>query len=767
MIIIERNANADRIERYYASRATSMDFILSVVITLMIASLLVVFVLNRVKRTTRLDELLKDLLWRQPSTVAFSLGYDRARGLYKNATISSEGGVTVRYDANPIARDGSFIVLKEHGTIRPNDDNNGYRMSGMDTVHMLCPPGYEGLDCRLKPLCEPGDAGKNKPLTYTQFNGLGLYRNDFRASTVTGRRKRDARGESVHPRIRVHCLANGEYELQTCPDGKLLDAELRCQPYDICSDRMNGFRHVYPTSTTAEPLRENEYYVCDRNRSVRRKCSDGTVYSAALNNCVVRSVCYGRGNDTLLVDEYNYIQCSADTGRKIHCEFGVSKNAEDGRLSCRLGQHCTPRIISMETDMLRYDYGEIGCDLNGESTERFCDNRYKQSPHMIIFDWVEYVKAEPYKDWPKEVLQDSKCTRPTDSIVKDQTFIVNLRYTDLMPREYPYAVKGLNFYCSQDEFRLNYTHNAVYPRLPTGRYIQAAKPCHKTGDLLTLWQLPWRNYEPVTLGPRPKKPVALVNVGYDLAALAECRERLWPVKRASDGMYCFARIRDERTADGRFVYVIEQCEDTELPVGFDEPTSESFVTPEEGNRLLRLRGYGQPPSLEVAMQNVWYTLATGEYDIVRSRHELLQGDAAGDKAAETTSSFKIAKRTELECPPVVRPTEKNRTFGIMWTHLDSKWQNATANLQVSRLGIKSGQKTYAPGFFALKIVSKGNATYVTFRDLKLAISSSLSVSYQTDVVTVADDDNEEEKKLTATYELTKSTDSANYQDQKL
>nr|WOJ45368.1 vp91 [Apis mellifera nudivirus] len=679
-----------------------MDFTLSVFIVLMIICVLGVFVFNQVKRTKRLDLLLRDLLLRQPNTVAFSLGYDTTRGQYKNATIGKEGTVAIRYDNYPVAHDGQFIILKEHGNIVPA--SNGYHMTGMDTVRMLCPQGYEGIDCHLKPLCEPTDKGKNKPLTYTQFNGLGLYRNNFQTNVRT---KRDVTEETTHPRIRIHCLSNGKYELQTCPDGKLLDNQLNCQPYDICIDRLTGFKHIYPTSNNENPLLETEYYVCENNHSVRRECSEGTVFSSATKNCVIRSICYGRGSDTISIDDHNYIQCSGDTGQKIHCEMGVIQH--EGRHKCRIDV-CKPRTFNVTTNQLHYDYGEVQCDINDEAVEKFCDTNTVASPYSMRLTWAQSENVDPYENWPKEVLKNHKCQPPNpDDIIVDSSHIVDIRWTQLMPTAYPFDLKTGQYVCTKptNKYRVDYENSRISPELPSSQfYVEVARPCH--ADILPIWHLPWRNFEPALKLP-PNKLTAVVGIGYDFAALQACSDRLWPVKRKSDNVYCFARIRENNK---NMSYIVEECEDTNLPIGFSEPDKEGGLSTDQYS-LLNLTGYGQPKTLDEATQNVWYTLATGKYDIVTSRNE--QAD-----------TFKIVKRTEIMCPSSI-DMNKDASFGIMWSHLDSSIQSFNnGKLSISRTGWTFNNTTNAPpGFFTTTISPR----VLTYRDKSFTLTASITINY--------------------------------------
>lgn len=706
-----------------------MDIILISLLVFMIISLLILYLLNRVRRTKDLNSLLKDLLSRQPSTIAFSLGYDRERGKYKNATITNEGGVKIRYDANPIAHDGSFIILKEHGVVQPDKQTkNGYRISGMDLVHIKCPDGYEGFECKLKPLCSGADVGKYKPLTYTQFNGLGLYSNTFRAKAISTRRKRRDASEQTHPRIRVHCLNDGKYELQTCPDNELLNHDLKCVPYDICTDRIDGFKHNYKISANQADLSDDQYYVCDGNVSVLRRCPESSVFSASNKICVSRSACFGKGDATIKIDANNYIQCNNDLGTKVHCEHGVTENA-NGHLQC-LYLTCKPSVFEKETTDLYYASGGVVC-VNDTAVEKMCDTSPIASPYRIKQTWAITEFNDPFSDWPKEIYDDSlgKCVSAANakSIAKR---LPDIRWTKLMPEVHKFDYEKRQFVCADGEYRIDYERNEIVPPLPVGRYVQTAAPCQS--ETLNVWQLPWRNYTNLTVYPKDH-PVAVVGVDYDISALKECAERLWPVKDPARNIYRFVRITYTTALDNRdplLIYIlnVEECEDAIPPTGFEaietKPTDDR-ITEEEGFYMLNLVGFGTPDK-KTARENVWFVLSGGKYDVVRSEYERVK------LTDDQQSTFEIVHTYRIGCPKEIRG---NASVPIMWPNLPSKVQDIAvdegATLLMSRDGIKYNGGLVSPGLYTLNVKKTDTGLQVAYRDMKVQLeTSSLYITYE-------------------------------------
>lgn len=86
-------------------------------------------------------------------------------------------------------------------------------------------------------------------------------------------------------RLRVQCLdKDRNCYIESCPGNKLVDREsLRCETYDICNDRINGYKQNFDikvndedetakaSPTFDESLKERQYDICKNNVSELRE----------------------------------------------------------------------------------------------------------------------------------------------------------------------------------------------------------------------------------------------------------------------------------------------------------------------------------------------------------------------------------------------------------------------------------------------------------------------------------------------------------------
>lgn len=432
-----------------------MDIVLVVVAIILILIILVVYVFNNVKKTSDLNELFIELLKTKPDTVSFCLGKNSSTGKYRNVVSDKNGNAKIQEDIYPVNLDGTYIILKDHGTVVELPTNDGFKITGLDLIEFKCPDGFEGINCKLKPLCLEDDVGKYKPLTYTQFNELGLYTNSFEKQPIENR----SLSEPTHPRIRVLCLNNvGDYELQTCPNNTLLDVDLKCQPYDICEDRINGYKHNYKIDKSSPNLNKNEYYICDNNVSTLTKCTDDTVFSFSHSGCITESVCFNKGNATLPFDDSSYIQCSDDQGKKITCPNGINNN--NGVLSCHVDT-CIQEDFIISDGLLSYKYGDTICN-DGIADTKLCDNQ--PNPRVYNYEWAEKF-TYTIDSWPKEIMDSNRnCVEPTDSIIANP--IINLKWSDAMPEEHEYNIVTEQYVCPEGtKYIVDYKHQTINPHL--------------------------------------------------------------------------------------------------------------------------------------------------------------------------------------------------------------------------------------------------------------------------------------------------------------
>lgn len=456
-----------------------MDLFFLALLVVLTLVLLAVYVLNNVPQTSDLLKVFTTLRQQNPSTVAFSLGYDRQRNKYRNVYTRPVAGATndrieayVLWEPNPVNSDGKYVVDNDHGTI--TDKSNGFEVSGVNAARLTCPEGYEGSRCQLSPLCtdEDCESEKTKLLTYTQFNALNLYKNTIARTAAD----LVARTETTHPRIRVQCLQTGAYELQVCPDNKLLDtATVQCREYDICQDRGNGYKHNYRIDGSSAALHDDEYYLCADNKSVLKKCEDRTVFSMTNQGCIVQSVCFNRGKEQIAVDDNNYIQCSADTGRKVHCEHGVQKKGNV--LSCKI-KTCKPYTLRYNDGTLNYVYGQNVCDDQDKATLTVCD--ITPIGKSYTYTWAERFQLT-LANWPTAVLDEmtQTCVAPTDDIIMD-TATIDLAWSSAMSAAHKFNIRKQEYVCT-DKYRWDYIEGAVVPAPPqSDTFVDAAAPCQST-----------------------------------------------------------------------------------------------------------------------------------------------------------------------------------------------------------------------------------------------------------------------------------------------
>lgn len=451
-----------------------MDLTLIILVIVLIISLIFVYIVNNVPKTGNIKRLLNKILRIKPATVSFCLGQRSDNKLFQNVAIDQDGMPNVSFDPFPVNLDGSLIVFGEHGDVVPR--GNGYQITGMDLVNFVCPDGYAGPTCVPEPICEAPDVGKIKAITYTQFNALSLYANTFARSPAMSAKTYAMTAEQTHPRISLKCLnEGGDFELHVCPQNSLLDENLECQPYDLCEDHINGYKHNFRISKDEKPLPSNEYYICGNNKSQKTKCAKDTVFSLPSNGCITESECYGKGSITLPIDETKYVQCFNDRGQVIECANGVVED-DMGNLSCKINT-CQPRDYRFNNDQLDYVYGRTTCDDDDKPTTIRCDNT--SVGRKFKFVWGEEFEYN-IDDWPKQILNETSlvCETPDDKIIANA--IIQLRYGDAMAQEHPYDLLKRSYVCSDtDKYRWDYETMKLVPPLvdPETELVDSSAPC--------------------------------------------------------------------------------------------------------------------------------------------------------------------------------------------------------------------------------------------------------------------------------------------------
>ncbi|ATY70183.1 OrNV vp91-like protein [Tomelloso virus] len=523
-----------------------MDAILLVTSLILIFIIAIVYVLNTVNKTTSLQPLYEELLKQRPSTISFCLGKNTSTGKYTNVVLDKNLALKTQENDYPVDLEGKYIILKEHGDVTELPAGNGFKISGIDLVEFTCPDGFEGINCKLQALCGEDDAGKYKALTYTQFNELHLY--------TGGEFTNISRSvEPTHPRIRIYCTNSaGDYELQTCPNNTLLDTNLNCEPYDICEDRINGYKHNYKISSTSADLAKNQYYICDNNVSVLTTCSDDTVFSASNFGCISESVCYNLGNSTIAVDDNSYIQCNNDVGTKVTCKDGVETD-DSGTISCVVDT-CVPETFSFSDDVLSYNYGQTIC-TNGVADTVLCDQTL--NPRVYNYEWADkftYTLA----DWPTEIMDSNrKCVAPDDTIIVNP--LIELQWTDAMTTANEYNILTEKYICPDDTtYVIDYKNQVVNPT-PTG-IIDHFSPCQN--DILNVSNMDFTLYTP----DFPTLSIVMYTNMYIYSPNLYPNAAFWPKKVNSS--YICTDLSYTSTA-----LVMTNYTSSTIPLGFLDPTS--------------------------------------------------------------------------------------------------------------------------------------------------------------------------------------------------
>lgn len=487
-------------------------FILFTIITFIILTLL--FYYNFIPKTSNLSLIFTNLTKSDATIKAFCLGYDAVRNKYVNVYPSSETGkMTISYQNQPVNLQGQFVNQNTtHGQV--SYDENGIRISGFDTLTLTCPDGYEGNDCRLTPLCLPEEEGIIKGLTANQFNALHLYNDGqqfFPIEKIALFSK-----DTISPfnlRIRVACLADGEYQLQTCSDDKILDqTTFQCVPYDICQDLLAGTKHNSIISKDQPPLKNNEYYVCKNNTSVLMTCEEDTLYSEELQACIYDNPCFGKDDLQIPIDSQNYIQCSDDRGTKINCPDGIDVD-DNGIMACK-NIPCEEYPIYYEDDILKYANGKMVC-VDNKPVLKSCD--LTVTTKVLKYYWGYVVPKLEHEinlyNWPEEIynLNTNVCEKVKNfEPVKDGATI-DFQISDALVGPFPWDIKNEIYKCDDTtKYTMKYwgsklgeTSNvipnpeSVTPGYLKNYFVDGGHPCRN--EITKYVDAPWQglNAKPV------------------------------------------------------------------------------------------------------------------------------------------------------------------------------------------------------------------------------------------------------------------------------
>lgn len=658
-----------------------MDYILFVVATILIILLIVCHLLNRVQKTSDIAKLLESIVRAKPLTKAFSLGQTVSDSTFTNVSVDANGKPVVSEDRYPLDLNARPIILSSHGDIV--EGPNGFTVTGMEPVHFKCPEGYEGEICTMKPLCDPQDAGKIKSLSFTQFNALQLYRNEFTHSQI-----KLFRDEISNPRLRIHCLnSHGNYEIEACPQNTLLDKNLNCQPYDICSDNLNGYKHNLPISANDPPLQSNEYYICEHNRSVKTKCSDNSVFSLSAKGCITKSPCYNKDRATIAIDDKSYIQCQNDSGTIINCDNHVIDT--NGILSCYT-PICQPITQTYEDKHLKYVFGEVTC-VNDVATSVSCDNSV--SDRIYKYTWADDFQFH-LPNWPKQVLVNGECVAPNDDIITNP--IVDLAWSLAMPNVHPFDLKRQEYVCTNaTEYRWDYIEQVVIPEPTNGdeRLIYSGAPCQNSYPMTFKYKV--NNYPDNKIYIIKTQPVHLQTY---------TNVFMWPVYNNIDKQY--KQTTCAFTNKGLSVTTFST---TLVPLGFYLDVNAKAN--DDGDTQLTLLGYDNFQPLDNVQ---YYFIASGKIDLAQlyEPKEIqstlvpsLENNLLTTTESKTFAIEKFTKRVEIvdsrNRKLVMRPKPYTLTYrgnvydlGFSVFSLESDSSTNSATLVFDRIRVKFSTTDY-------------------------------------------------------------------------
>ncbi|AYP97901.1 vp91 [Mauternbach virus] len=575
-----------------------MDFVLLILSVILIFILVSVYILSSITKTTDLHKLMTEISKLQPLATAYTLGQNdinenntNENMTFKNIYLDKNNEPVIRIEKNPTNYQGKPIILQPHGDITHHTDGNGYKISGLDTIDFKCPDNYGGENCILNPLCTSNNNGAYKPLSFTQFNGLGLYLNEYQYEGIVHNKLNKATEEN-HPRIRVHCLDTlGNYKLETCPDNTKLNFEtMQCDPYDICEDHINGYKHNMNIDKISKPLNANEFYMCENNNSVLQTCTNDTKYSADVGGCITETPCFNRGFDTIKLDSNNYLQCSHDREIVVNCPLGVINdiNNDTEVFSCIIAS-CKPEIITEHVESLVYDSGEVTC-INDQAIVKLCDTTSIEK--IYNYKWAEDFKVK-INSWPKEVYMNGNCVEATNDIIHNP--IIQISWSAAMPQQHPYNIITEKFVCDESttKYRWDYLRKTLDP-MPTNEneIINSASPCQNGPIDSNIIRYPANRY--------PEDTPAYIIITEDLYLNTYENLHLWPYYNANTKLYMSTSV--DYTSTG---IIVETSSSKVIPFGFIMPDNKS-----QGNESLQLHLVGYTKFIPFVKKQ-YYFIATG------------------------------------------------------------------------------------------------------------------------------------------------------------
>lgn len=686
-----------------------MDFVLLVTIIIFAIILIAFYYINRIKKTTNPDELLQTIALEKPGTVAYSLGFNDSFLKYRNvSTDQTTHLLQIRNEDHPVDLDGSYIIQRLIGNVKPNvltdGTTNGFTIGGFPNTKFTCPDGYYGQNCVLNNLCDEGDAGKFKRLTREQFQNIASLSAGSTAELkpiIEPKKLYADNNDDVHPRIRIYCVNDRDYELQVCPSNKILDdATITCKLYDICQDRMNGTKHKYSIGGNGMiTLKPNEYYLCNNNESVLTECPTNMIFSESNNACMTESICSGKGRVTLPVDDNNYILCEHDFGEKITCEFGVVRSPDIDELMCKT-KDCQPYLLETDNGTLKYLFGRVTCNDRQEEVVEMCDTNLNTLTYN--YKWKVPFTYE-INDYPSEVYDQNTnvCVTPQlKDILKNP--IVSLAWGYAMWQSHPYDILKEEYVCSDDPnaYRWDYTNNVTVPS-SQGKLLFTGAPC-QTEELVI--SLPYKTY------PADKPFIVMGFLVY--IHLYTDPLYVWPVFNADDNFYYYTTVDYN---EDRSKLIVTTLTSTIPPQGFsrnttvnEEDQAGETVLEINGHKTINLIGFGKMPKPTDNLLR--------QYRYIVSGTKLTLAEMYTPQPPTTGTTVK-------EIPVIgTVDTKVDQVFAIDWTRI---LQTTTVHddLIVTNKSVTINGVTYEAGFTTFRIEKGATFSKIHFRETSLSFSN--------------------------------------------
>lgn len=546
-----------------------MDIYLVLFIVFIIIVLILTTLLNSNIKSQSFIKVIKKLSIQNPLLVGFNAGYDQIKKSYKNVYLEENLKYSIKYENNPISLDGRKITLNKHGKL--SELENGFEVTGFDGFKFECPTGYYGPLCKAQPLCNETDINVLKPLTYEQFDELNLYHN---TQTIT--KINETYSQQYHPRIRINCIEPEKYILEKCPDNKLLNANLKCIEYDICEDHLNGFRHNFKINESDPELTDNEYYLCIKNKSVKQKCVDGTVYDRFAKGCITKSICTGKENEQIKIDEHTYIQCKNGTGEKIQCPYGIVTNPETKKMHCKSENICKPNTFYYEDTLIKYILKKNICDENDNLTTLVCND----SSQYFTKDYIWYDLVKLSIAYPKEILDDETNTcKPANlvDLVKKRGY-TEFNQSDAMLGDNKFNYQTTSYDCGSTKDFYEWDYINYKPKFDYNRekvFISSLDPCNTISTLR--YDEPFYNLNFKENGDMP----IVLHVESDLA------HKFWPVYNIKKNLYYFNTFEFDYLNE---LIIIREYTNVTPPIQFYEYDNNDKNPEINGYHYLSVRG---------------------------------------------------------------------------------------------------------------------------------------------------------------------------------